>query len=66
VSVPGFTIKKIFTITCELCGENIVERADEDRIRTVDDAEWYAREHRERHYQDGSWKRVGRPWNHDV
>jgi hypothetical protein len=66
VSVPGFHIRRIFVITCELCEENIVERMDEIDIRTVSDAEWFARQHREQHYADGSLKRAGRPWGHNV
>jgi hypothetical protein len=66
MSVPGFTIRKVFVVICPLCNENIIERPEERDIRTVDDAEWAARLHREKHYEDGTWKRVGRPWNHDV
>jgi hypothetical protein len=66
MSVPGFSIKKVFVVVCELCNENVIERADEDTVQTVDAAEWEARLHREQHYADGSLKRRGRRWRHDA
>lgn len=51
----GLAIIRVYVIMCEVCNENIIERADEGNIQTYQDALDLAADHRDLHVQDGSW-----------
>ena len=54
--MKGFRFYKTYVIQCDLCNENIVERADETEVDTLAKAMEYAEGHKQQHIQDGSWK----------
>lgn len=52
---PGYTVKKVYLIDCERCGEDITRAWSGDDVTTREEADQVIADHQKIHEQDDSY-----------